>query len=76
MTPASERGAQALGRLAQGQDDGMGGGVVARRDLLVGARHERLAEDRRRAVGPFALLQRGARLAEGGAHEELVVHGR
>ena len=75
VTPASERGPEALGRLAQRDHHGVRGRVVAGGDLLVAAGDERLAEDGRGAAGSLARSQCGAGLAEGGAHEQLVVHG-
>ena len=67
-------GAELAGRLAQGDDDGVGGRVVRLLDPVVGTGDHRLVDDGDGGVRALAQGQRVARLGEGLAHEQLVVH--
>ena len=70
--------AQGFGRAAQGDDLGMGRGIVLS-DGLIGARRERLTRGRIDDHGAdrhLALRRRSFRQAERDAHVGFVVHGR
>ena len=74
--PARRAAAQARGRLAHGDDHGMGRGVAAAADGLAAVRHHRLVQHRDRAVGALAGAGGLGGLGERGSHVQLVVHGR
>ena len=68
-------GTELSGRLAEHDDDGVGGRVVRLLDPIVRPDDHRLVDHRDRRVGALAALHRRPRLGQRLAHEELVVHG-
>ncbi len=67
--------AELPGRLAQRDDDRVGGGVVRLPDPIVGPRDHRLVDDGDRGDRALAQRQGILRLGERLPHEQLVVHG-
>ena len=74
VASASRSRAELAGGLAKGDDDGVGGRVVRLLDAVVGPGDHRLVDDGDRGDRALAARQRRARLGQGLAHEELVVH--
>ena len=66
---------RACGRVAQGQDLGVGGRVVAQLALVVAAGHHLAVDQHHRADGHVAVDQRGPGLLEGQRHGGVVIHG-
>ena len=67
--------AQLPRRLAERDDDRVGGRVVRLLDAVVGPGHHRLVDDGDGRDGPLPAGERELRLGERLAHEQLVVHG-
>ena len=66
--------AESAGRLTQGADDRMGGGVVRLADPIMGSGDHRVVDDGDRRDRTLAPLAGQARLGQGLAHEQFVVH--
>src|SRR5436190_8338594 len=67
--------AELPGGLAQGDDHGVCGRIVGIDDPIVGAGNHRLVDDGHRRVRALAGRDRIARLGQGLAHEQFVIHG-